>query len=84
MPSMGVHGSEETAGWVDLAGNAPNTGGSHGGARRRRSEGVGADRLPRFGADAAIAVAERLAEITEVGWWDRLRGRRPLWRVLLY
>ena len=66
----------------DLAGNLPGAGVVHEGARRRQVEGSGADRSWRVGADGEAAVAALLAQLTEVSWWHRLRGRRPEWRVL--
>jgi hypothetical protein len=82
MSSVGVDSPDDAPGWADLAANAPGIGISHEAARRRRAEGLGADRSWRVGADGEVAVAAVLGELTEVGWWARFRGREPLWRVL--
>ena len=68
--------------WVDLAGNPPGIGITHEAARRRQTEGVGADRSWRVGADGEFAVADLLATLAAVSRWNRLRGRTQLWRVL--
>jgi hypothetical protein len=70
-----------TTTWTDLATNAPGIGIAHEAARRRKTEGAGADRSWRLGADGEQAVAALLAELTTVSPLGRLRhpGR---WRVL--
>ncbi len=54
----------------------------HEAARRRQTEGAGADRSWRIGADGELTVAEVLAALTEPSRLDRLRRRPPAWRVL--
>lgn len=68
--------------WVDLALNPPGIGITHEAARRRQTEGAGADRSWRVGADGEFAVANLLTTLTEVSRWDRWRGRPPRWWVL--
>jgi hypothetical protein len=68
--------------WVDLALNPPGIGITHEAARRRQTEGAGADRSWRVGADGEFAVAALLATLTEVSRWDRWRGRPQQWWVL--
>lgn len=48
---------------------------SHGRGPRCRS-------VVGVGADGEVTVAGLLAELTEPSRWDRMRGRRPRWRVL--
>ena len=84
---MGGTGGAEPAGsggqdWVDLALNPPGIGITHEAARRRQTEGAGADRPWRVGADGEFAVAALLATLTEVSRWDRWRGRSQHWWVL--
>ncbi len=55
---------------------------THEAARRRQTEGVGADRSWRVGADGEAQVAALLADLTRPSWWDRLRGRASGWFVL--
>lgn len=50
--------------------------------RRRMTEGAGADRSWRVGADGEAVVGALLAELTEPSLWDRIRRRRPPWRVM--
>lgn len=66
----------------DLARNAPGIGIVHEAARRRQTEGAGADRSWRIGADGELTVAEVLAALTEPSRLDRIRRRPPAWRVL--
>ncbi|WP_232661481.1 nuclease-related domain-containing protein [Pseudonocardia sp. TRM90224] len=75
---MSSHASA-TAGWSDLAANAPGITILHEAARRRREEGEGADRSWRVGADGELAVAALLTELTGP---SSLRRRTPSWRVL--
>jgi hypothetical protein len=70
------------AGWTDLARNPPGIGITHEAARRRTTEGAGADRSWRVGADGEATVAEALATLTDPSGWERLRRRSPRWRVL--
>ncbi|MEJ3652051.1 nuclease-related domain-containing protein [Actinomycetes bacterium KLBMP 9759] len=67
---------------VDLASNAPGIAVTHEAARRRSTDGAGADRSWRVGADGEATVAALLTELTEPSRWDRMRGRRARWRVL--
>jgi hypothetical protein len=66
----------------DLARNAPGIGITHEATRRRQTEGVGADRSWRLGADGEATVAEILHKLTTPSPLDRLRHRPPTWRVL--
>jgi Domain of unknown function (DUF5710)/Nuclease-related domain len=66
----------------DLARNAPGIGVTHEAARRRQTEGEGADRSWRVGADGEATVAEVLAVLTTPSRLDRLRRRAPAWHVL--
>ena len=66
----------------DLARNAAGIGVVYEAARRRQTEGVGADRLWRVGADGEATVGEVLASLTTPSRLDRLRRRPPSWRVL--
>lgn len=68
--------------WVDLAGNVAGRQVGREATRRRRAEGAGADRTWRIGAEGEYLVAEALAELLAVSWWERLRGVRPGWWVL--
>lgn len=67
---------------TDLAATPPGIHVSHEAARRRRSEGPGADRSWRVGADGEIAVAAVLERLTGAGALERALGREPRWRVL--
>lgn len=51
-------GSEDGPDWTDLARNAPGIGLAHEAARRRQTEGLGADRSWRVGRDGEAAVAD--------------------------
>ena len=66
----------------DLARNAPGIGITHEATRRRQTEGAGADRSWRVGADGEATVAEILHKLTTPSRLDRLRHRPPAWRVL--
>ncbi|MFC4951048.1 nuclease-related domain-containing protein [Pseudonocardia sp. GCM10023141] len=68
--------------WTDLALNAPGIGVSYEAARRRKSDGPGADRSWRVGADGEVAIAAVLAELTDASRWRRLRRQPAGWRVL--
>jgi hypothetical protein len=68
--------------WRDLTANVPGVGISHEAARRRQSEGPGADRSWRVGADGEFAIAQILAQLTTARGLARLRRRTPRWRVL--
>lgn len=67
---------------VDLARNGPGIAVTHEAARRRSAEGAGADRSWRVGADGEATVAALLTDLTEPSLWERMRDRRPRWRVL--
>lgn len=67
---------------ADLAGARAGQGVTREAARRRTTEGAGADRSWRVGADGEVVVGALLAELTEPSLWARLRGRRPVWHVL--
>ncbi|MGI9000269.1 MAG: nuclease-related domain-containing protein [Pseudonocardia sp.] len=79
-PRRSEHDSEGA--WTDLTANAAGIGVTHEAARRRQTEGAGADRSWRVGADGEVAVGQRLGELLAVRWWDRVRRRGPQWRVL--
>jgi hypothetical protein len=66
----------------DLTRNAAGIGITHEAARRRRTEGAGADRSWRVGADGEHETARVLAALTAPSRLGRLRGRAPGWRVL--
>ncbi|MGI5129593.1 nuclease-related domain-containing protein [Pseudonocardia sp. CA-107938] len=66
----------------DLAATPAGIHVTHEAARRRRSEGPGADRSWRIGADGEIAVAAVLSRLTQESVLDRALGRAPRWRVL--
>lgn len=72
----------EAAEWVDLASTAAGIGISYEAARRRRTEGLEADRAWRVGADGEAAVGELLTQLTTPTRWQRLRRQTPPWRVL--
>ena len=74
--------SSESAPDVDLALNGPGIAVTHEAARRRATEGAGADRSWRVGADGEATVAALLTDLTEPSLWERVRGRRPRWQVL--
>lgn len=67
---------------VDLARNVPETSITHEATRRRVSEGAGADRSWRVGADGEFAVAELLVELNPVSLIPWPRRKPPAWRVL--
>jgi hypothetical protein len=69
-------------GWVDLARNPPGIAVTYEAIRRRQTEGVGADRSWRVGAEGEFEVADLLATLTRTSWWDRWRGRATGWFVL--
>lgn len=50
--------------------------------RRRMTEGAGADRSWRLGADGEAEVGALLAVLTRRSLWARLRGRRQRWHAL--
>jgi hypothetical protein len=66
----------------DLARNAPGIGITHEATRRRQTEGAGADRSWRLGADGEATVAGILHKLTTPSRLDRLRHRAPAWHVL--
>jgi hypothetical protein len=68
--------------WIDLAGNRPGRAVSQEAIRRRRTEGAGADRSWRLGAEGEHLVADALDGLVSVSRLDRLRGRSPRWWVL--
>ena len=66
----------------DLARNAAGIGVTYEATRRRQTEGAGADRSWRKGADGEATVGEILQQLTIPSRLDRLRHRPPAWRVL--
>ncbi|WP_366889345.1 nuclease-related domain-containing protein [Pseudonocardia sp.] len=60
----------------------PETSITHEATRRRVSEGAGADRSWRVGADGEFAVAELLVELNPVSLIPWPRRKPPAWRVL--
>jgi hypothetical protein len=67
---------------VDLASNAAGVGVAFEAVWRRKSDGEMAARSWDVGAKGERAAGQMLTRLTTLGWWDRIRGRRPVWRVL--
>jgi hypothetical protein len=80
--TSGDQAGDEAGEWVDLAGTAAGIGVSYEATRRRKTEGLGADRRWRVGADGEAAVGQLLTQLTTPTRWQRLRRQTPPWRVL--
>jgi hypothetical protein len=66
----------------DLSKNVAGVGVTHEATRRRQREGAEAARSWDVGAKGERQVGDVLDRMTRISWWDRVRGRRPRWRVL--